>query len=155
MSKNNKRPSSYGSLIECFVDGAARGQGSVEGDTNRGDGAAAVLIYQNRKLIGQYARGLGRRTNNEAEYEAVLLALILCWAANLTDPIIYSDSTVVVNQINKKWQCKSPDLQSLLASVKEIEEEFRFRVVHVKRNQVSEADRLANQMLDKLDNLKN
>ena len=150
MSKH-KRPSSYGSLIECFVDGAARGQGAVEEDSNRGDGAAAVLIYQNHKLIGQYARGLGRRTNNEAEYEAVLLALILCWAANLKDPIIYSDSTVVVNQINEKWICKSKELQSLLASVKEIEEEFRFRLVHVKRSYVAEADRLANQMLDKLE----
>lgn len=136
------------SLYECYVDGAARGQGA--NDKTSGHGAAAVLIYKNKKLIGQYARALGRRSNNEAEYEAVLLALIMCWAADLKDPIIYSDSKVVVNHINGSWKCNTPELKPLLLSVKEIEEDFRFRIVQVPRQFVSEADRLAKRILDNL-----
>lgn len=134
-------------VYECFVDGASRGQGTGDGP---GLAACAVVIYRNQKLVGQYARGLGRRSNNEAEYEAVLMAVLMCWAADLKDPIIYSDSTLVVNQVNGDWQCKNETLKPLLLSVNEIQEEFRFRIQHVPRRYVSEADYLANEFLDKL-----
>lgn len=133
-------------VYEIFVDGASRGQGKEK----MGLAACALVIYKNQKLVGQYARGLGRRTNNEAEYEAVLHGLLMAWAADLKDPIIYSDSTLVVNQVNGDWQCKNEALLPLLLSVLEIKEEFRFRIMHVPRRYVSEADRLCNQFLDKL-----
>jgi len=137
-------------VYECFVDGASRGQGTRDGEGNlvHGHGAAAVLIYKNKKLIGQYARALGRTHNNQAEYEAVLIALMLCWAAGLEDPIIYSDSNLVVNQINGEWDCKNEDLIPLLLSVREIQEVYRFRIRHVSRNVVTEADELVNKLLD-------
>lgn len=137
-------------VYECFVDGASRGQGTrdAEGNLVNGHGAAAVLIYKNKKLIGQYARALGRTHNNQAEYEAVLIALMLCWAAGLEDPIIYSDSNLVVNQINGDWDCKNDDLIPLLLSVKEIQEVYRFRIQHVSRGVVAEADELVNKLLD-------
>ncbi len=137
-------------VYECFVDGASRGQGTRDNEGNlvHGHGAAAVLIYKNKKLIGQYARALGRTHNNQAEYEAVLIALMLCWAAGLEDPIIYSDSNLVVNQINGEWDCKNEDLIPLLLSVREIQEVYRFRIRHVPRNLVTEADELVNKFLD-------
>jgi ribonuclease HI len=139
-------------LYECFVDGASRGQGTKDEDGNLldGHGAAAVLIYKNKKLIGQYARALGRTHNNQAEYEAVILALIMCWSAGLEDPIIYSDSNLVVNQINGEWDCKNEDLIPLLLSIKEIQEVYRFRVKHVPRSFVAEADELANKILNEM-----
>jgi len=135
-------------VYECYVDGASRGQGSDGQKT--GHGAIAVLIYKNRKLIGQYARALGRRTNSEAEYEAVLLALIMCWSADLRNPIIYTDSEMVAKQISGKWVCNNERLIPLLHSVREIEEDFRFKVQHVPRKYVREADTLVNQFLDKV-----
>lgn len=137
-------------VYECFVDGASRGQGTRDNEGNlvHGHGAAAVLIYKNKKLIGQYARALGRTHNNQAEYEAVLIALMLCWAAGLEDPIIYSDSNLVVNQINGDWDCKNEDLIPLLLSVREIQEVYRFRIQHVSRHVVTEADELVNKLLD-------
>lgn len=134
-------------MYEVFVDGAARGQG-VDGKS--GHGAAAVLIYKNHQLIGQYARALGRRTNNESEYEAVLMALLMCWAADIPDPVIYSDSAVVVKQVTGEWMCKNEDLLPLLASIKEIQDVYRFRIVQVPRKVVTEADQLANELLDQL-----
>lgn len=133
-------------MIEVFCDGASRGTG-VNGAV--GDAAIGVAIYKNQKMIGQYARGLGKRTNNEAEYEAVIHAILLCWAADLPDPIIYSDSLVVCNHINKEWECNE-SLLPLLLSVRELQQTFRFRVQHVPRASVWEADALANLFLDQL-----
>lgn len=134
-------------MIEVFCDGASRGQG-VKGKV--GDAAVGVAIYRNKKMIGQYARGLGKRTNNEAEYEAVLMGLLLCWAADLRDPIIYSDSSLVVRQVTGEWDCNNENLRPLLLSIREIQEVFRFRIQHVLRSNVWEADALANLFLDKL-----
>lgn len=133
-------------MITVVVDGAARGQGTPAG----GEAALGVAIYKNNKLLGQYARGLGRRTNNEAEYEAVLAGVLLCWAGDLVDPIIYSDSAVVVKQVNGVWECRTESLRTLLLSIREIQEVFRFRLVQVPRKMVAEADHLANLFLDKL-----
>jgi len=134
-------------IYEVYVDGASRGQGNPE---TTGHGAAAALIYKNKKLIGQYARGLGRCNNHQAEYEAILMGLLMCWSADLADPVVYSDCQLVVNQISGKWQCNNDDLKPLLYSVREIEDVFRFRVVHVPRSYVAEADQLANNILDQM-----
>lgn len=134
-------------MYQIFCDGAARGQG-VERSAI-GKAAAAVVIYRNRRVVGQYARGLGAATNNQAEYEAVLLALLLAWAGDLQDPVIYSDSMVVVKQVNGEWRCNTDKLRPLLLSIKEIQEVFPFRLVHVARSYVAEADALANAFLDR------
>jgi ribonuclease HI len=133
-------------LIEVVCDGAARGQGQKK----TGEAACGIVVYKNKKEIAKYARGLGKRTNNEAEYEAVITSLLICSMAQLNDPIIYSDSAVVVNQVNGKWQCKNDNLFTLLKSIRIIQEQFRFRIQHVPRAFVHEADKLANIFLNEL-----
>ena len=132
--------------VEVFCDGASRGQGQKK----FGEAACGAVVYKNRKKVAQFARGLGPRTNNEAEYEAVISGLLICSMADLLDPIIYTDSAVVANQVNGKWRCKNESLLPLLMTIEEIKEEFNFRIVQVKRNYVWEADSLANQFLDNL-----
>lgn len=132
--------------VEVFCDGASRGQGQKK----FGEASCAAVVYKNRKKVAQFARGLGPRTNNEAEYEAVISGLLICSMADLLDPIIYTDSAVVANQVNGKWRCKNESLLPLLMTIEEIREEFNFRIVQVKRNYVWEADGLANQFLDNL-----
>ena len=136
--------------IEVFCDGASRGQGQKK----LGDAACGVVVYKNRKKVAQFARGLGARTNNEAEYEAVISGLLICSMADLIDPIIYTDSAVVANQINGKWNCKNSSLIPLLMTVEEIREEFNFRVVQVPRSFVWEPDGLAKSFLDQLEERK-
>lgn len=133
--------------IEVFCDGASRGQGQKK----IGEAACSTVVYRNRKKIAQFARGLGPRTNNEAEYEAVIAGLLICSMADLVDPIIYTDSAVVANQINGRWKCKSAALIPLLMTVEEIRSEFNFRVVQVKRSFVWEPDSLANAFLNELE----
>lgn len=138
-------------LWEAVIDGAARGQGAgtVPG---LGQGAVGVVIARNKKTVWGFARGLGLVTNNQAEYEALIAALMLCWAADdIDDPIIYSDSQVVTMQVNGLWRCKNPTLQPLLLSVQQIKADYRFRLQHVQRHIVSAADALANDFLDQLE----
>jgi ribonuclease HI len=137
--------------IEVFCDGASRGQGQKR----FGEASCATVVYKNRKKVAQFARGLGPRTNNEAEYEAVIAGLLICSLSDFVDPIIYTDSAVVANQINGNWQCKNESLVPLLMTVQDIREEYSFRVIQVKRAFVWEPDMLANQFLDQLEEKKN
>lgn len=138
-------------MIECFIDGACRGNG-VDGKT--GHAALGIAVYRNRKMVGQYCRPLGERTSNEAEYEALIHALFWCWTLSSVDsdflsPTIYTDSLLVVNQVTGVWNCKSPTLLPLLQSVLKFSESgYRYRLQHVKRRNVWEADALANLVLD-------
>lgn len=133
--------------IEVFCDGASRGQGQKK----FGEASCATVVYKNRKKVAQFARGLGARTNNEAEYEAVIAGLLICSMSDFVDPIIYTDSAVVANQVNGNWQCKNEALVPLLMTIQDIREEFSFRVIQVNRSFVWEPDMLANQFLDELE----
>lgn len=136
--------------IEVFCDGASRGQGQKR----VGEASCAAIVYKNRKKVAQFARGLGLRSNNEAEFEAVISALLICSMSDFYDPIIYTDSAVVANQINGKWKCRNNALLPLLMTIEDIREEFNFKVVQVERNFVWEPDELCNQFLDKLEEKK-
>lgn len=133
--------------IEVFCDGASRGQGQKK----FGEAACSAVVYKNRKKIAQFARGLGPRTNNEAEYEAVIAGLLICSMSDLIDPIIYTDSAVVANQINGRWQCRNSALIPLLMTIEDIRSEYNFRVLQVPRAFVWEPDALANTFLNELE----
>lgn len=132
--------------IEVFCDGASRGQGQKK----VGEASCAAVVYKNRKKVAQFARGLGPRSNNEAEYEAVIAALLICSMSDFLDPIIYTDSAVVANHINGKWICRNSSLIPLLMTIEDIRQEYPFRVLQVDRSFVWEADFLANEFLDQL-----
>lgn len=136
-------------LIQAYCDGAARGQGQTK---DKVEASCATVIFRNGVEVARYARGLGRRSNNEAEYEAVITALLICSMADLPDPIIYTDSAVVANQVSGKWACRNEELLPLLLSVQTIQSEFRFRIEQVSRKVkgIALADLYANEFLDQL-----
>ena len=133
---------------KCVVDGACRGSGTKGKRT--GQGAAAVLIYKDNKLIGEYSRPLGEVTSNAAEFEAVILAATLCWSTGLPTPTIYTDSSVVYNAFHGIKEPDTPELNPLIYTLNQIKNNHPFKLVQVKRREVSEADFLAKQCLDDL-----
>lgn len=134
-------------IYKCYIDGASRGQGF--GSTTQA--ALGVVITRNDKVIWGFARGLGSVTNNVAEYEALLACLLMCWSSDdIKDPLIYSDSQLVVNQVNGTWQCEAKALIPLHFSIMQIADQYRFRLFQVPRNIVSSADALVNEFLDDL-----
>lgn len=135
------------SVWKVYVDGAARNQGTG----NPTQAALGVVVTRNDKVVWGFTRGLGSVTNNVAEYEALLAGLLMCWSSeDIKDPLIYSDSQLVVNQVNGKWQCSSRALLPLYFSIQQIAKDYRFRLFQVPRHVVSLADQLVNEFLDNL-----
>jgi ribonuclease HI len=130
-------------LIEVFIDGASRDKGS--GDRRS---ACAVVIYNKKKEIARFSRLLGDRDHNQAEYEALTTALTMLMMSEYKNPVIYSDSAVVVNQVNGKWAVKSEKLYPYWLTILEIQKEYGFKLVQVKRDKVFIPDDLCNNMLD-------
>ncbi len=130
--------------LAVFCDGGARG--------NPGPAAAGVVIFCQEKPLFQTGIFLGRRTNNEAEYQAVILALEWLeqhWpmAEKVT---FYLDSRLVVSQVNGHFRLRAANLRPLLTKVKkkinQLKGEINFVYVPREKNQL--ADQLVNQALD-------
>lgn len=105
-------------------------------------------MFKSNKEIVRFARGLGDRSNNEAEYEALISALLILAMQDLPSPTIYSDSAVVVNHTNRRWACRSTVLLPYYMTVQEIRSEYQFQLIQVPRSKVSLADSLCNNFLD-------
>ena len=136
----------YGSLEEgvwsVFCDGASRGNPGLAG-------AGAVLVAPDGKVRKQHKEFLGQTTNNVAEYRALLLALKLARSLGIIRIRVYSDSQLLVRQINGFYRVKQPHLLALWQEAQQELQKFEsHEVFHVPREMNHQADRLANQAID-------
>ena len=83
-------------LVEVYCDGAVRSEGKYTLPAS----ACAFAVFINKRLAYQAYRLLGEVTSNEAEYEAIIMTLLYCVAKGYKNPIIYTDSATVSDQIN-------------------------------------------------------
>ena len=92
---------------------------------------------------------VGRTTNNVAEWSGFVAALDAAIEAGAHDVEIRADSELVVKQFNGVYRVKAPHLAGFLRQAQERARRIpRLRVVHVRREENREADRLANEALD-------
>ncbi len=127
--------------VRGFFDGASRG--------NPGDaGAGALLTDAAGGVIWSCARPLGRRTNNEAEYDALIMLLEEVHSRGLRGVAIHGDSSLVVNQVNGAWKITEPRLRPLAERALELMNETGSSLSWVPREENSAADRLSNRALD-------
>lgn len=138
------------SYIQCFIDGAARGQGTAAPTS----AACACVVYKNKKELVRFARPLGSKTNNEAEYEALIQCLLICIGYDFPRPIIYSDSALVVNQTKGTWGLRTESLLPYFLTVQEIQSEYQFDIIQVPRAKVWLPDELCNLAIDNLEKQK-
>lgn len=131
-----------GTPIRIHIDGAARG--------NPGPAGLGVAFFgPDGQVLERLARSIGRATNNVAEYRALLLALERAEALGHAELAIYSDSELLVRQIQGRYRVRHPALQPLFAEAKGRMARFRrVEVHHVRREENREADGLANQGID-------
>lgn len=131
------------SVITAFCDGGARG--------NPGPAGFGVYIQNDRgEKVAELSEFLGIRTNNFAEYSALLAALEFALRYDHPRLRIVSDSELMVKQIKGQYKVKSPDLRPLYEEAKRrIAGLTYFQIEHVLRNKNREADRLANEAMDK------
>lgn len=96
-----------------------------------------------------FKKFIGHATNNQAEYQAVLLALEEAKKLGLQELQFYLDSELVVRQLNQEYKIKDVELGKLFVKIWNLRPAFRrisFR--HVPREQNREADLLVNEAID-------
>ena len=125
-----------------YTDGASRG--------NPGPAAIGAVIKDGQgRVLGKISRRIGRTTNNQAEYQAVIAALEEAIRLGVAGVVIKSDSELVVQQINGRYRVKNPALKPLHQRVRELQSLFQsFAIASIPRRQNTEADRLSNAALD-------
>jgi ribonuclease HI len=108
-----------------------------------------VIEDENGMRLRGLHRFLGKATNNEAEYEALIegLKAVSEWKPDRLE--IFLDSKLVVEQVNGRWKVKEARLQSLLTKAKELLAGFsEVEIKHVERERNKGADALANMAMD-------
>ncbi len=126
-----------------FIDGASRG--------NPGRAGAGVWMTNGggRKVV-EMSRYLGHKTNNEAEYWALLLGLREARRLGGKSIHIFTDSELIERQVKGLYRVKHPNLKGLHKIVTQNLKEFSsFDIQSIPREQNQEADRLANQAIQR------
>jgi ribonuclease HI len=130
--------------IVVFTDGGSRG--------NPGDAAIGVFI---ETLGKEYGECIGHKTNNDAEYGAILFGLQKVKAllgkekAKKIHVDMYMDSELAVRQLNHIYKIKEERIQKLFMEIwNEMLDFGKVTFTHVPREQNKRADAMVNYALD-------
>jgi ribonuclease HI len=123
------------------IDGAARG--------NPGPAAFAYVIARPGEPPLEVKATLGHATNNVAEYTALLRALERAAELGGRRLTVFSDSELLVKQMNGDYRVKNAELKTLYDHAQALSRRFeRVTLRHVRREQNARADALCNEALD-------
>lgn len=127
-------------MVTIYCDGACE---PVNPD---GVGTWGFIAYKDRKLLyksyGLVGEGKGQ-TNNRSEYHAVLHALRWAYTGKFDQVDLFTDSRLVVQQINGVWRVHSPHLQPLWKQCQLAKDHVNYTITWIPREQNDEADRLS------------
>lgn len=128
--------------LTFYTDGASRG--------NPGKAAIGVVVMnESGHVIDGLKRYIGETTNNMAEYQALIEALLEGKRLGGRSIQVFSDSELMVKQINGEYKVKDSKLFDLYKEAKSLISGFAdFKINHITRDKNSEADSLANEALD-------
>ena len=122
-------------------DGASRG--------NPGEaGAGALIKDKSGNILWQCADYLGVKTNNEAEYGAVIRLLKAAAEMGVSEIKVQGDSNLVIQQLSRVWKIKEPRLAALASEAWEAARSMKVTYIWVPRDQNKEADALSNEAID-------
>ena len=128
--------------VIIYSDGGSRG--------NPGPSASGFVIKDtNDRVLVEGGKYLGVTTNNQAEYQAVKLALEKALEMGARYVQFRMDSLLVVNQLTGVYQIKNRDLWPIHTTIKELAAKFKeINFTHVLREYNTEADAMVNKILD-------
>lgn len=128
---------------ELYVDGAAR--------NNPGPAGAGFYLLKDGVSIEEQGLYLGNKTNNQAEYLALLLGVYYAQSHMGPDDtlLIKADSQLMVRQIQGIYKVKNTVLARMHSVIKTMLKALNFKIEHVRREQNKVADKLANAGIDK------
>jgi len=127
-----------------YVDGASRG--------NPGEASYGFLILdRSGQIIHQESGCIGVATNNVAEYRALIRALEEARERGILSIEIRSDSQLLVRQLLGEYKVRAPNLIGLHERCKNLLRSFRwYKIRHIPREENRQADRLANEALNRM-----
>jgi ribonuclease HI len=125
------------------TDGGSRG--------NPGPSGLGVFITDvDGKVVMEHSRYLGVMTNNQAEYLAIIDALEHAKTLGADEVRMFMDSELAVRQIKGEYKVKNPELGKLFMRVHNLKIGFKkVSFAHVRREMNKDADRLANEAMDR------
>lgn len=133
------RPRKFEDLA-VYTDGASKG--------NPGPAGAGVIIYKGDEIIDRISQSLGEATNNIAEYKAVILGLKKAAELKAKRVALFSDSELLVKQMNGHYRIKNKGLRDLSLEVNCLRKKFEmFTITYIPREENKEADLLAEQAI--------
>ena len=137
--------SEVASEIIIYTDGGARG--------NPGPAGAAFVVINNGKILNKSKSFLGKKTNNEAEYIAIVMAfdyLIENFKNEAVDIKFFLDSELVARQLSGRYKVKSQNLKPIFTKIKNSEKYLKGEVSYnsISRTKNKLADFLVNEVID-------
>ncbi|SMO37901.1 ribonuclease HI [Halorubrum cibi] len=133
--------SAGGGRAHVYFDGASRG--------NPGAGAVGWCLVTADGVVAEGGERIGRVTNNQAEYAALIRALEAADEYGFDEIDVRGDSELIVKQVRGEWNANDPELRERRVRARELLERFdRWSIAHVPREINARADDLANEALD-------
>jgi len=113
--------------IKIYTDG-----GSLN---NPGPAAIAYIIYYDDKIFHKHSETIGKATNNTAEYIALIRAMekikeLLPKLPHTTKITVFSDSNLMVNQLNGLFRVKNAAIREYIMKVRILEQEINIPTVY-------------------------
>lgn len=130
-----------------YFDGCSKG--------NPGPAGIGAVIYKNTEEYWHDCKYLGpKQTNNEAEYSALILGLQAAIKLDIKTLSVCGDSLLVINQVNKIYKVKNPNLSDLYEQVLNLIKQFTYiDFNHVYRKENKRADQLSNLALEFIEHI--
>jgi len=123
-------------MIKIYIDGSSIGNPEKSG--------IGYLIYQDVKLLKKRSVYLGIQSNNFAEYMALIFPLIDAIEQNQRKVKVFSDSTLVCEQVKGNFKVKNKNIYPLFVLAKNLISKLdSFEITHIDREDNREADELA------------
>ena len=120
---------------ELYVDGAVN---------QRGSGVGLVLVSPEKITIEKFLRLSFSATNNETEYEVLLMGMMMVQKMGGKAVKVFSDSKLVVGQVRGDLEARDLRIQEYLCQIRSIQEKFEiFDLSHIPRSGNTHADSLA------------
>ncbi len=130
-----------GERAHLYFDGASRG--------NPGPAAVGWVIVTSDGITAEGSERIGRATNNQAEYEALIRALEAAVEYGFDELRIKGDSQLIVKQVRGEWDVNDPTLREKRLHARELLNQVEtWSIDHVPREINHRADELANNALD-------
>ncbi|UCB46522.1 MAG: ribonuclease HI family protein [Spirochaetota bacterium] len=130
--------------LKVFIDGGCKG--------NPGEGAFGFVISDYKGELYRYGEKLRNCTNNSAEYRALIGALLYLLDngfRSIEQITVYSDSELLVHQMNQRYKVRSRNLLPLFTKAKRLAKKFNnISIEHIRRSDNRVADRIVKRIFD-------